>query len=321
MLKKLVLAHNLVAYERFMRAYVENSPHDVVVFGNSIIGAFFDLSKLLVRNRYGLILSQHPLALIFFPVLALWRANWLHFVTGQVWVTKSPLSARFFELVERVLLFVPGKKICDSSGQWCFLNRRWHGWPNIEYSGIGSMGGIEPLIYKNTEGDHDQHVLNVAWVGRDTPDKDLACALRALDSFDKGIVLYIYGISGLDTAKIKYRGFVKDLRESFLQDQIELNLVTSRREGFCMVILEAASIGVPTISSKIYGTREIIEATGMTDYMFPVGRAEELVESIATFIERDRASRDLLRRLSLGASLKYSKANVVGQFYKHISGE
>ncbi|WP_144213120.1 N-acetyl-alpha-D-glucosaminyl L-malate synthase BshA [Shewanella donghaensis] len=53
----------------------------------------------------------------------------------------------------------------------------------------------------------------------------------------------------------------------------------SFRESFCMVILEAMSCGVPTVSSNVDGIPEVVD-NGKTGYMYPAEDAQSMASAI-----------------------------------------
>ena len=58
----------------------------------------------------------------------------------------------------------------------------------------------------------------------------------------------------------------------------------SRREGFGMVIIEAAAMGVPSIGYNIYGISDAIE-DGVSGILVEKNNIEKLSEAIAKFVD------------------------------------
>jgi glycosyltransferase involved in cell wall biosynthesis len=93
----------------------------------------------------------------------------------------------------------------------------------------------------------------------------------------------------------------------------------SYREGFGLVLIEAAATGIPTIGSRIYGISDaVVEAE--TGLLFKPGDVDELAEKIAVLIEeplqrrvlgergKERAKRDFSRELVLAEFSKYYRS-------------
>jgi glycosyltransferase involved in cell wall biosynthesis len=68
----------------------------------------------------------------------------------------------------------------------------------------------------------------------------------------------------------------------------------SESEGLPNAVLEAAAYGLPLILSDIPVHREIAEAVGMTDYLFPVGDSTTLAERLVRYANLDRAEKERL---------------------------
>lgn len=111
-----------------------------------------------------------------------------------------------------------------------------------------------------------------------------------------------YGIEN----KVFFLGFVKDKYSFF--NAIDINVLTSVSESFPYVILEAALLNVPTISTRTGGIPEIIK-NDETGYLFEVSDYEKLSQYILKLYE----DRDLLKEL--GDNIN----NTVKKHYSHNS--
>ena len=309
----LVITHNKVAFEKFMLPYVYDLPYEVLILKDGYFKVFKFLLFSFFDSKKYTVYTQHPFVLVFFIFfLFKFKFKWIHFVTGQVWVGKPWYKSIVIENLDRLLLHIPDYRICDSKGQFQFLSDRWKGKPTVHFCGIGSMGGIS---LPNQFSCITSKRLRISWIGRDSPDKDLNTLLKAFDllnSVDKK--LFIYGVNGEDTSNIHYLGFVEDILSSLLSNQINVNVVTSHREGFCLSILESASIGIPTISTNIYGTSEIIEQIKMNDYCFQVSDETQLLNSLRKYSKLNSEQRLYLHNASLSVNTSYNRENVIKKF-------
>ena len=111
-----------------------------------------------------------------------------------------------------------------------------------------------------------------------------------------------YGIE----KNIYFLGFVRDKYSFF--NAIDLNVLTSISESFPYVILEAALLKVPTVSTKTGGIPEIIK-DDYTGYLFKVGKEKQLARNILSLYD----DRDKLEML--GENIKKE----VVEKYSHIS--
>lgn len=105
---------------------------------------------------------------------------------------------------------------------------------------------------------------------------------------------------------IYFLGFVRDKYSFF--NAIDVNVLTSISESFPYVILEAALLNVPTISTKTGGIPEIIK-DDYTGYLFPIGKYKSLSRYILEIYDH----RDKLKEL--GDNIKRE----VVEKYSHLS--
>lgn len=102
-------------------------------------------------------------------------------------------------------------------------------------------------------------------------------------------------------SRINYLSFVSNIEDKYIY--FSIFLMTSRSEGFPMVLLEAMSFGLPCIAYDCpIGPRSIIEK-GKSGILIPDGDVEEFVEKISFLIEND------LERLTLGKNAKEAMKN------------
>lgn len=105
---------------------------------------------------------------------------------------------------------------------------------------------------------------------------------------------------------IYFLGFVRDKYSFF--NAIDVNVLTSISESFPYVILEAARLSVPTVSTKTGGIPEIIK-DDYTGYLFPIGNYKSLSRYILDLYDK----RDKLKEL--GDNIKRE----VVEKYSHLS--
>jgi glycosyltransferase involved in cell wall biosynthesis len=83
----------------------------------------------------------------------------------------------------------------------------------------------------------------------------------------------------------------------------------SYREGFGIVIIEAASVGIPSIGSRIYGVTDAIE-DGVTGYLFETGNPYDLASKMREFIESPALIKKIGREAMQNAGIRFSKEKV-----------
>lgn len=110
------------------------------------------------------------------------------------------------------------------------------------------------------------------------------------------------------TGKVILQGNVSDLYDRY--PQYGGIVMTSRWEGFPMVLIEAAAKGLPMISFDVpTGPNEIIE-DGVNGYLIPAGERDQMVEKIRTFLENPDMRKQMSAK-SRETSGKFTLENTV----------
>ena len=92
----------------------------------------------------------------------------------------------------------------------------------------------------------------------------------------------------------KFHGFQQEPRPYY--EQADCVVLPSYHEGMSNVLLEAAAMGRPLITSDIPGCREAVEA-GVTGLLCQVRSGESLYDAMKRFLEMSRADRTQMGRL------------------------
>ncbi|MET3617139.1 glycosyltransferase involved in cell wall biosynthesis [Peptoniphilus olsenii] len=111
------------------------------------------------------------------------------------------------------------------------------------------------------------------------------------------------------SSQVYFLNFVKDKYSFF--NAIDLNVLTSISESFPYVIMEAALVGVPTISTRVGGIPEIVK-DDVTGYLFEVGDENSLSNYIL------KLYRDIGKLKTLGINMK---ENVKENYSHEAMGE
>ena len=133
------------------------------------------------------------------------------------------------------------------------------------------------------------------YVGRiEDNSKNLTFMFNGLSKINKDWKLVIVG-DGPDKAKLKnlakhlkidhkidWRGFKKDPYENL--DKVTALLLTSRWEGFGMVLAEANQRGIPVISSNCKSGPEDIVIPGLNGYLYKEGNMQDFINTIENVI-------------------------------------
>lgn len=282
--------------------------------------AIIRLTAYLKRNRINIVHSITPKGgLVAMASGFLARTPFrLHTFTGQVWVTRTGVWKKLLAGVDRMIASLAHHTLTDSGSQKTFLVQNQIVKPDrITVLADGSVSGVDIERFKPNSsmrrklreqygiGSDDTVFL---FVGRITDDKGIRDLVEAFDRVStqhKTVHLMIVGPdeAGLDevieAAASRHRGQVHrhgrtDAPESFMA-AADVLCLPSYREGFGTVVIEASSVGLPSIVSEIYGLTDAV-VSGETGLMHEPGDVAGLSKAM------EQLSEDRILRKKLGSA-------------------
>lgn len=93
----------------------------------------------------------------------------------------------------------------------------------------------------------------------------------------------------------------------------------SYREGFGLVLIEAAAVGIPTIASRIYGISDAVQ-DGVTGLLFRAGDMVDLTEKIRLLLDDTRLAHNLGEAGRLRARRDFGREVVLAELLKFYEG-
>ena len=129
--------------------------------------------------------------------------------------------------------------------------------------GLAEMAKVWPVIHERKPD---------AWLLIVGPDETANSSERAL----------IEELSGL--ANVKIHGPVDDPENAF--GAMDINLLLTKREGFGMVLIEAAACGVPAVTTRVNGTVDAI-ADGVTGTLVELGDIESTAQALLAYLDSE----------------------------------
>ena len=203
----------------------------------------------------------------------------------------------------------------------CFVTadlQRRHGWRYGSLAQSTVCNGIAPLDPGNFPTRPAELVpdrLHALMVGRLTPVKGIPFAMEALASLapdvpwqlnlvgegeERGDLEDVVGRFGLRD-RVAFHGFRRDIFA--LMAHSDLLIMSSLHEGLPYTLLEAMSLGLPTLASDVGGLAEVLshEETGL---LVPVGD----VDSLASALQRLGRDGELRSRLGANAAREQRRA-------------
>jgi glycosyltransferase involved in cell wall biosynthesis len=339
------------------RSILDNVSNKVNVINLPIernINLFADLKTLFLlisifyNNRFSLVHSVSPKAGLLTSIAA-WIAripNRLHTFTGQVWVTRKGMNRWFLKLLDKIIVMLNTNILVDSFSQQDFLTKE-----NVlsrkssVVLGSGSISGVDVYRFlpSNTHKSLIRKQLNIKddfliflFVGRLKKEKgvfELVEAFKNVSSNHDNVALLIVGPDeeGLKQELIEHLGSCKEFirfvdftktPEQYMAAS-DIFILPSYREGFGSVVIEAASCGLPSIGSNIYGLSDAIKV-GETGLLVPARSSKLLEGAMLKLINNGKLRNEMSLNARKRAIHHFSQDNItlkILQLYKGLMKE
>ncbi|HPW30958.1 MAG TPA: glycosyltransferase family 4 protein, partial [Rhodoferax sp.] len=284
--------------------------------------ALFHIYLFLKKERVVIAHSTTPKAGLLTALAAFFAGVpvRLHTFTGQPWVDMTGLKRQLARFSDRVIGKLNTRCYSDSLSQREFLiKQRIVDATDINVIGAGSLAGVDIRRFAaNRVSSVDCASVKaryhipidapvILFLGRITVDKGVRELLSAFEilkaSNSKAHLLFVgqfdadSGAAGVirrneierfsDTHIVGY----SDCPETFLAIADFLCL-PSYREGFGTVVIEAASMGVPTVGTNIYGLSDAV-VHGETGLLVAPRNVEELSRAMRRMLESKALCRQM----------------------------
>jgi glycosyltransferase involved in cell wall biosynthesis len=270
----------------------------------------------------------------------------IHTFTGQVWATRSEPARRMLKTADKMLARMATHILVDSPSQRDFLLRE--GVVSAEKSRVlanGSICGVDTFRFRpdsesrkrirQREGIAEDSVVFI-YVGRLKVDKgvlDLAQAFARLavdygedwllivGPDEEGLRPRMEKICSAVASRLRFVGLSTTPQEYMAA--ADVLCLPSYREGFGSVIIEAASVGIPTVASNIYGITDAIEH-GSTGLLYAAGDVTDLQSKMKQMMDDPESRVKMGTNARLRARRSFSKELVTSallDFYGSVIGE
>lgn len=299
------------------------------------------------RAHFDLVHSVSPKAGLL-GMLAAWLARVprrVHTFTGQVWVNKWGWRRVLLKWADRLLSALTTHALVDSPSQSDFLVQEGVlPAAKARVIGKGAICGVDGKRFKpdadirqkmRLELDLSESAIVLLFVGRINRDKgvlDLATAFAHLSARRQDVFLLLVGPDehgmldeirascGDASPRLRHVGYTSE-PERYMAST-DIICLPSYREGFGMVVVEAAAAGLPAVASRIYGITDAI-VDGETGLLHPPGSVAGIEQALERLIA-DPELRGAMGMAARGRVLRdFSQEQITGElmaFYGKILG-
>ena len=305
----------------------------------------FELFRLFRRERFDLVVSVVPKAGLLGMLAGLLAGvhRRVHIFQGEVWASKRGLMRGLLKSMDRVIAKSATHVLAVSPTERQFLEEQGVASPGqVQVLGSGSISGVDMARFRSDpearstlrkeHGIPDDAVVCL-FLGRLTADKgvfDLVRAFALCGKNNPNLWLMLVGpdeegagpqlrsiLTGEMAGRLLVEGFTPT-PERYMAASDFLCL-PSYREGFGMVVIEAAASGIPSIGSRIYGVSDAIveDETGL---LVPPGDVPQLAAALSR-LATDGALR---ARLALAGGTRveheFKQEQVVAGYVNYFQG-
>lgn len=284
------------------------------------LAALLRLYVLFRHERYAAVSSVTPKAgMLALLAAAMARAPLrIHIFTGQVWATRRGWQRWLLKAADRLMARLATHVLADSPSQRNFMVAEGIApAEKIRVLGDGSICGVDGERFRpdaQSRADIRSSLgipldaLVFVFLGRMNRDKgvlDLAEGFAALGNAGAWLLIVGPDEAGLRgamesrlggaLARTRFVGYTG--RPEAYMAAADVFCLPSYREGFGMVIIEAAAAGIPAVASRIYGVTDAVEA-GVTGRLHRPGDVAGIARELAAMAD------DPARRLAMGRAAR-----------------
>ena len=276
--------------------------------------ALFKLTSFFWSERFDIVVTVVPKAGLL-GMLAAWLTRVprrVHIFQGEVWASRQGPLRWLLKTIDGLTARLATHVLVVSASELSFLeNEGVVPIGKAKVLGSGSICGVDTELFKldlvarvrvrRMLGIPEQAIVCV-FLGRLTLDKGLVELVKAFTlSASRQPDLWLL-MAGPDEEKMRVRLrelLPKEMNQRMLFSGFTQNpeqilaasdflCLPSHREGFGMVIIEAAAVGVPAIGTRIHGITDAIEDR-QTGLLVPLGDVGALAEAITLWSESPQA--------------------------------
>lgn len=306
----------------------------------SDIVVLFRMINLFRKHRFDSVHSISPKGGLL-GMLAAWFSRVpirIHTFQGEVWATRRGLWRAILRLMDRLVAYCATTITVVSHSERDFLIAE--GIIPADKSLVlaqGSICGVDLNRFRSDKDARlavrqelgiDEEAKVILFLGRITRDKgilDLAGAFAGLNAGRAETILLVVGPDEEDifpevlhncrdrSGMVRRVGFTRN-PERYMA-AADLLCLPSYREGFGLVIIEAAAVGIPSVCSDIYGITDAVDDR-RTGLLVPAGDVQAFRQALGRLIDDDVLRQEMARMARERAIALFSREQVTAAMLK-----
>lgn len=294
--------------------------------------SLFILKKIFNKEKFDLVISVTPKAGLLASLASCLSGIKikLHWFTGQVWSSKHGFKRFFLKNIDKLIVSCVTHVLIDSQSQFNFLmSEKVLDSKKGNVLGKGSISGVDLNYFKfNSDikktfrkkiglNEFDNVIIFLGRLNRDKGIFDLVESFNLIVNEVKNLHLVLVGPDEQKVKEVLFKSKKLHPNIHFIGRTLEpqkwlcvgdIFCLPSYREGFGTSVIEAAAIGIPSITSRIYGLRDTV-IEGQTGVTHQVGNIIEIANAIKLLIN------DKKLRYNLGNNAKKRVESYFSQPY------
>lgn len=279
----------------------------IIQLGNStenkargITGRLRELKQLVIESNMDIIHAHCPRSLMF--LVAINSSSAKSFYTLHIYpehqynIIHGPIKGRLITALSNFALrFIDRPIACSDSVAFEYLTHK-----GLSFSAVNN--GIEPLVISDSLSRSsalqylglDPNRRYLLYIGRLSSEKRIVELARTFSSMDRSeFSLVVVGagpeeaaLQSIECSHIHLMGFHADIRQFLVG--CDFYISPSATEGLANTLLEAMSVGMPSLLSDISSHRFVIEqCSGFVGTLFDPLSKESMLEGMACVLEHD----------------------------------
>ena len=303
--------------------------------------SFFSILFIFLKHRPDLSISFTPKVGLIVSISSFITRipNRYHWFTGQIWANSKGFKRTFYKFTDKLIFILSHHVFVDGISQKDFLLKE----KIIEKKKStvfhkGSICGVNISKFSLKKQNRiklrkhyliDNNTFIFLYLGRINKDKgiiELINAFNKIYSAHNVLLILVGSLEDLkltelikNNKKIKYFNFTNKPEKWYSLSDILC--LPSHREGFGNVVIEAASCGIPSLCSNIYGLKDAI-INKKTGFFHKVGHTTDIKKKMLYVIRnkklvkkygisaRKRVIRDFEQSLITKKFLKFINLNI-----------